>query len=88
MRKKGILSNFVGIFILMIGVIAGVILVDEVQDFKNRAKEKEVRVYTICRRIENSEDEWEEIKVDKDKLEENLNQGAILGKCPKDLIKN
>ena len=88
MFKKGTISTLLGVFVLMVGVFAGVILVDQVQDFRNRAKEKAVRTYTICHKNISKEGDWEQITVEQEYLEEYLNQGDILGECPDEIKVN
>ncbi|OGM04607.1 hypothetical protein A2715_02280 [Candidatus Woesebacteria bacterium RIFCSPHIGHO2_01_FULL_39_32] len=83
MFKKGTVSTLLGVFVLMIGVLAGVILVDQVQDFRNKAKEKEIRTFSICHKNQ-EERKWEQITVEQENLEEHLNHGDILGECPED----
>lgn len=80
-------SNFalgvLGVLFLALGVLVGVMLVGQNQDFRNRAKESVGNEKaTICHK--NNIGFWEEIDVDYDDLRFYLNSGDILGECPVD----
>ena len=84
MAKKSNISTFLGIIILIFGVAAGVLLVAQVQDFRNRAKEKEENMYDVCHKTLNPDEPWEQIKITSENLEEHLNHGDVLGECPEE----
>lgn len=83
MAKTNIRSGILGIIILVIGVIVGLILIDQTQDFSNKAREKVSKTYTVCHKSEVSGGSvWEEIEVNQEELSTHLNHGDIFGKCP------
>ncbi len=88
MARRSNLSTFLGIIVLVIGVAAGVLLVSQVQDFRNRAKEKEKNMYDICHKTLNPDKPWEQMTVKPENLEEHLNHGDILGECPEEVRRN
>lgn len=69
-----------GVLVLASGILMGVLLVRQDQNFRNKAKEVDQSEVTICHR--NSGGFWEEIKVTYDQLKEYIDSGDILGKCP------
>jgi len=66
----------------MIGVLAGLLLVNQVQDFRNKAKESANKTFTICHKNTFGEIVWEELEVSQGDLKVYLDQGDILGECP------
>lgn len=82
MARKKIHSNILGIIILLIGVIIGVILVMQTQEFRNKAKGVPEKIYTICHKTEDPYNPWQEIQVSQDELSVYINQGDIFGNCP------
>ncbi|KKQ98634.1 MAG: hypothetical protein UT24_C0009G0135 [Candidatus Woesebacteria bacterium GW2011_GWB1_39_12] len=82
MAKKGKNTfGLLGILLLVIGVAAGVVLVLQVQDFRNKAKELEKETFVVCHKEEGG-DYWSLIELKESDLEEHLNHGDILGGCP------
>ncbi|KKQ51795.1 hypothetical protein A2865_03220 [Candidatus Woesebacteria bacterium RIFCSPHIGHO2_01_FULL_39_17] len=80
-KKQKSTLGLLGILLLVIGVAAGVILVMQVQDFRNKAKELENETFVVCHKEEGG-DYWSLIEVKESELEEYLNRGDILGGCP------
>lgn len=79
-------SNLLGIIILIIGVIVGVLLVEQTQDFKNSAMEKVENSYTVCHKTGDPLKPWEEVKVSSEELSKYLNAGDIFGECSDELF--
>lgn len=79
---KDFKKNIVGVLILLIGVVVGLILVDQTQVFKNKAKELDSQSYVVCHKTDDPEIPWEEIMVKSVDLTEYLNAGDIFGNCP------
>jgi len=84
--SKNIKSGLLGIFILLAGVIAGILLLGQNQDYRNKAKEVLKQTYTVCHRVGVTDNRWEEIVVKTEDLSLRLNQGDIFGKCPRELL--
>ena len=75
----------IGIFILMLGIFAGIMLISQSQDIRNRAKEKTEVKISICEK-DTSSGKWQQIEVSEDELKEHINQGSILGACPEEIM--
>lgn len=83
MAKKGLKTGILGIVILMVGVIVGLILIDQTQDFRNTAKEQNGKGYTVCHKEEVPGGIfWYEVTIGQGELSIHLNHGDIFGKCP------
>lgn len=83
MFKKDIKTGILGVAILVLGVIVGLILINQTQEFRNAAKENVDKKYIICHKeTVNSEESWSEISVSQEELSEYLNTGDIFGNCP------
>lgn len=83
MQKK-LKSGFFGLFILVIGIIVGVMLVKQTTAFKNKAKGNIGKIYIICHKVDDIQEPWGEINVSAEELPKYLNAGDIFGKCPDD----
>ncbi len=84
--QKNLRTSFIGILILIIGVIVGVVLVKQTQIFKNQAKDSLGNGYTVCHKTGDTEDPWQEIKVSAEELPTFLNAGDIFGECTDDKL--
>ena len=73
--------GLLGILLLMIGLAAGVILVMQVQDFRNKAKELQEEEFVVCHK-EADGDYWSVTIIGEGDLEQSLKNGDILGGCP------
>lgn len=69
-----------GVLFLASGILMGVLLVRQDQDFRNKAKEPDNSKVTICHR--NNKGFWEELTVSYDELKQYIDSGDILGECP------
>ena len=85
--KKNSKSSLLGVLILLLGVVMGLILVDQTQIFKNKAKELDTKSYIVCHRTSNPAMPWEEVEVKSEDLADALNSGDIFGNCPTNLTK-
>lgn len=74
------LSNFVGLFLLLIGVAAGVFLVQQVQDYREKAKKPDK--YTICHKTGSASNPYVTIEISENALEAHINHGDTVGACP------
>ena len=79
-KKQKKTFGILGIILLLVGVAAGVVLVMQVQDFRNKAKEIQGEEYVVCHKEEDG-DYWSVIEVTREELEGHLNHGDILGGC-------
>jgi hypothetical protein len=89
MSKKvnnNIRNGLIGIVILVFGVVFGIILLGQNQDYRNKAKEILNQSYSICHRVGVTDNRWEDITVKTEELSTRLNQGDIFGKCPENLL--
>lgn len=82
MRKRFSKSSVLGIVILVLGIVAGVFLIQQSQEFRERADLKKEQMIVICHRVSNGETVWEEIEVPESELEVHINHGDLLGNCP------
>jgi hypothetical protein len=78
-------KNLVGVAILLIGVFAGVLLIQQSQEYRERASVPVVRKVIICHKVEDDSDSWVEIEIDEDDLRAHLDHGDIIGKCPEEV---
>lgn len=85
MFKKDLKSSFLGVLILLLGVVVGVILVRQTQEFRNKAKEAAENLYTVCHKTGDAQDSWTEVEVKSEELSKYLNGGDIFGECPEEL---
>lgn len=83
---RNIRNGLIGIVILVSGVVAGILLLGQNLDYRNRAKEMLDQVYVVCHRVGVTDNRWEEIEVKAMDLSTRLNQGDIFGNCPKNLL--
>lgn len=76
--KKGLL----GVAILVLGVIAGLILLKRSQEFREKAAYDQEPTYTICHQTGSGNGKWEEIEVvGAESLKNYLSAGDKLGGC-------
>jgi hypothetical protein len=73
-------SAVVGAILLIIGIAAGVLLVQRSQDIRNKANVETEEIYEICHKDQLGR--WVQLEVDKDQLQDFLNMGDIYGQCP------
>jgi hypothetical protein len=85
---KSLRSSLFGILILMIGLLMGILLVDQTQSFKNKAKENMEKIYTVCHKTGDDRKPWEQIEATAQELPAYLNAGDIFGECPEELMFN
>lgn len=75
-------KDILGLVILVVGVLAGVLLIQQSQEYREKAAKLEARQVTICH-LESREDNlWFEMKVLPENLQKHIDQGDLLGKCP------
>ncbi|MBN1168902.1 hypothetical protein JXA63_03340 [Candidatus Woesebacteria bacterium] len=81
---KSVLSKtgIIGIVVLIIGLLAGVFLVQQSQEFREKAGDGDQQMVVICHRLDNGETLWEEIEVSEGELENYMDQGSLIGTCP------
>jgi hypothetical protein len=84
--KINLRNGLIGIIILVAGVIFGIVLLGQNQDYRNKAKEILNQSYTVCHRVGVTDNRWEEITVKTEELSTRLNQGDIFGECPENLL--
>jgi hypothetical protein len=84
--RANLLSGLIGVGILVLGVVVGIFLVSQNQDYRNRAKEILNQTYTVCHRVGVTDNRWEEITVTAEELSQRLNEGDIFGKCPEGAV--
>jgi hypothetical protein len=77
-------SSIVGVIVLVLGLLAGVFLIQQSQEFRERAGVEEEQMIVICHRVPNNGASWEEIEVSEDELGAYIDQGDLLGNCPDD----
>ena len=77
MKKK----DWVGILVLMIGVLVGLILVQQSQEYREKASEVENRTVIICHKTGLSGRPWVEMNVAESELKDYLDAGDIIGGC-------
>lgn len=75
-------TSLVGILLLIIGLVAGVFLVQQSQEFRERAGLKKEQMIVVCHRAVVEEDFWEEIEVLESELKLHIDHGDLLGNCP------
>lgn len=80
------IKNILGVLLLMVGLIAGVFLVQQSQEFRERAGLEKEQLVVVCHKSLQQEGAWEEIEVSESNLEEHIDHGDILGNCPKDFV--
>jgi len=81
--RDNIRNGLIGIVILLVGVVAGIFLLDQNSlDFRNKAKEVLEQKHTVCHRVGVTDNRWEEIVVTTEELSLRLNEGDIFGNCP------
>lgn len=77
MKKK----DLVGILVLMVGVLVGLLLVQQSQEYREKASEAEVRMVLICHKTGLSGRGWVEMEVAESELKDYLDAGDIIGEC-------
>jgi hypothetical protein len=77
MKKK----DLVGILVLMVGVFVGLLLVQQSQEYREKANEVEERMVLICHKTGLSERGWVEMEVAESELKDYLDAGDIVGEC-------
>jgi hypothetical protein len=70
----------IGTILLILGIAAGVFLVQRSQDIRNKANVETKAMYQMCHKDEKGK--WVQIEVGKDQLQDFLNNGDLYGKCP------
>lgn len=70
------LANIIGVLLLIIGVAAGVLLVQNVQQFREKAKEHDF--FVICHQTDGN---FETLKVNEQELKEHIDHRDMLGEC-------
>ena len=77
MKKK----DLVGILVLMVGVLVGVLLVQQSQEYREKASEVEERMVLICHKTDSLREPWVEMEVAESELKDYLDAGDIIGEC-------
>ena len=75
-------SNLLGVLILMIGLLAGLMLVAQNQEIRNRAGLTKSQNIIVCHRTGNPESPWVEMEIPEADLQVHIDHGDILGECP------
>ena len=78
MSKK----DLVGVLVLVIGVLAGLLLLDQSTEYREKAKQEIERKVTLCHKTGLVENPWIEIEVKESELGDYIDSGDILGECP------
>lgn len=74
--------NILSMIALVGGVVAGVVLVQQNQDFREKAsKENKVKV---CHKTGSGEHPWQQIEVAEPAVQSHLDHGDMIGDCPKE----
>lgn len=74
-------KDFLKVFIISIGVLAGLLLLKQSQDFREKAQTESNRLYTICHKTGNPDSPWEEIEIGEDEIYYHLSHGDRVGQC-------
>lgn len=82
MKTSASLSGLFGIGFLVLGLSMGVLLVQQEQDFRERADEIKKHKVTICHKTGSDKNEWIQIEVSENAVESHLSNGDIAGNCP------
>ena len=77
-------KNVIGVFILFLGVFIGVLLVQQSQEYRERAEDRK-KIVTICHRLDSSDKPLVEIEVEEKDLKFYIDQGDVLGGCPEEI---
>ncbi|MBU0570084.1 hypothetical protein KKB40_04905 [Patescibacteria group bacterium] len=77
MKKK----DLVGILVLMVGVLVGLLLVQQSQEYREKARGVEERMVLICHQTGSSREPWVEMEVAESELKDYLDAGDIIGEC-------
>lgn len=78
--------DLLGIAILVLGILAGLLLVRQSQEFRERAQWLETYKYILCHKTGSPDSPWKEIQVAQEELQEHLDHGDVLGECPLDVL--
>lgn len=70
-----------GILVLMVGVLVGLLLVQQSQEYREKASGVEERMVTICHKTGLPERPWVEMEVVESELKDFLDAGDIIGEC-------
>ena len=80
---KSVSKSFAILLIMLIGVAAGILLIGQTQEFREKAKQEKKVKYKICHKTGSSENPWQQIEVDEAALKAHIDHGDIIGECPK-----
>lgn len=75
-------SNFFVVLVLLLSIVAGVLLVAQSQDIRNKAKEMLEQKVSVCHKTGSDTNPWQQIEVSENALKAHLDHGDILGSCP------
>jgi hypothetical protein len=75
-------TSYLGVFLLLVGVAAGVFLVQSEQDIRNKAKELKDHKVTICHKTGSESNPWVQIEISQNAWKAHAAHGDIQGNCP------
>jgi len=76
------LPSVLGVILLIIGVFAGVVLVQSEQDVRNKASELREHKVVICHKTGSDTNSWNQIEISENAVDSHLAHGDIRGNCP------
>ena len=85
MKASRLFSSLAGVFtaaVLTVGVVAGVALVKQNQDIRNKAAELKEHKIALCHKTGSDSNSWVQIDVSVNAKEAHLAHGDIEGNCP------
>ncbi len=79
---KSVSKSVAILLIMLIGIVAGILLIDQTQEFREKAKQEEKIKYKVCHKTGSTETPWMQIEVDENALKVHVDHGDITGDCP------
>lgn len=76
-------KDLFGLAILVVGILAGVLLIQQSQEYREKAKKTGNNQTTICHLVSREDNMWLQMKVERVNLQKHIDHGDILGECPK-----
>jgi len=75
-------SSIIGVFVMMVGLVAAVLLAQKSQDLRERADEEKENKIKICHKTGSDSNPWEQIEVADKAAQPHVDHGDIIGDCP------